>query len=62
MALSVLATCAAASDEAGVSSVATFLTVLFSAYIALDSVLASIIVTRKAGEAERVALSAQTGE
>jgi len=62
MALSVLATCALASDEAGVSSVATFLTVLFSAYVALDSVLASIIVTRKAGEAERVALASQQGE
>lgn len=62
MALSVLATCAVASEEAGVSSVATFLTVLFSAYIALDSLLASIIVTRKAGEAERVALAGPSGE
>lgn len=62
MALSVLATCAVASDEAGVSSVATFLTVLFSVYIALDSVLASVIVSRKAAEAERVALSPQLGE
>ena len=57
MALNVLATCSMAADEAGVSSVATFLTVLFSAYIVLDSFLAGVIVSRKAGEAERVALA-----
>lgn len=56
MALTVLASCAVASEESGVSSSAVLLTVIFGAYIALDSALASVMVSRKAAEAERVSL------
>jgi len=57
MALNVLSTCAAAAEESGVTVVATFLTVLFSVYIGLDSLLAASIITRKASEAEKAAFS-----
>ena len=59
MALNVLSTCATAADEGGVTAVATFLTVLFSVYIGLDSLLSSVVIARKASEAEKAALTGQ---
>lgn len=56
MALTVLASCAVASEESGASSMVILLTVIFATYIALDSALASVMVSRKAAEAERVSL------
>jgi hypothetical protein len=55
MAIDVLGTCQAAPD--GVTAppgLAVFLTILFAVYIALDSLLASSVIVRKAAEAEAV--------
>lgn len=53
MALSLIS-CAAASAGSDVPALAVFLTVLFGSYIALDSLLAAVVVVRKATEAEAV--------
>lgn len=58
MALDVLATCQAAADASDTPGLAVFLTVLFSVYIALDSLLASSVIVRKAAEAEAVSARA----
>lgn len=56
MALSVVEACTSSAEEAGVSGIAVFLTVLFSVYVGLDCMLAWFTVSRKASEAEKVAL------
>jgi hypothetical protein len=61
MAINVLSTCATAADESGVTMAATFLTILFSVYIGMDSLLSAVIITRKASEAEKAAFSSQAG-
>lgn len=53
MALDVLGTCAAA-EGSDTPALAIFLAVLFSVYIALDSLLAASVIVRKAAEAESV--------
>ena len=52
MPLDIGQTCEAASDNAGVGSLSLFLTVLFAVYIAVDSMLASAVIARKAAESE----------
>lgn len=52
MAFEIAATCSAASSDT--PSIAIFLTVIFSVYIALDSLLAASVIVRKAAEAEAV--------
>ena len=52
MAIDVLGTCATAEAGAETPTLAVFLTVVFAVYIALDSVLASAVIVRKAAEAE----------
>ena len=52
MAIDVLGTCTSASSSGETPTLAVFLTVLFAVYIALDSVLASAVIVRKAAEAE----------
>ena len=54
MALDVIGTCTAAAAGSDTPSLAVFLAVLFSVYIALDSLLASSVIVRKAAEAEMV--------
>jgi len=54
MALDVLSTCSVAATGSDTPGLAVFLTVLFSVYIALDSLLASSVIVRKAAEAEAV--------
>ena len=54
MALDIAATCTAASAGSDTPGLAVFLTVLFSVYIALDSLLAASVIVRKAAEAEAV--------
>lgn len=52
MALDVVATCAAAEESFDTPGLAVFLTVLFSVYIFLDSLIAASVIIRKASEAE----------
>ena len=56
MGLTIVEACAIASESETSSFAAVFLTVLFSAYIALDSFLSALVIVRKASEAECVAL------
>lgn len=58
MAIDVIATCTDAAESSGTPTLAVFLTILFAVYIALDSVLASSVIVRKAAEAEAVTVSA----
>ena len=52
MALDIVTSCATASQGSDTPGLAVFLTVLFAVYIALDSILASSVIVRKAAEAE----------
>jgi len=52
MALDIQATCDLAAAGSDTPGLAVFLTVLFSVYIALDSLLAASVIVRKAAEAE----------
>ena len=52
MAIDVLGTCTSSADSAETPTLAVFLTIVFAVYIALDSVLASAVIVRKAAEAE----------
>ena len=54
MALDILSTCNVAATASDTPGLAVFLTILFSVYIALDSLLASSVIVRKAAEAEAV--------
>ena len=56
MALDIAATCTAASAGSDTPGLAVFLTVLFSVYIALDSLLAASVIVRKAAEAEAITM------
>jgi len=53
--MDVLSACETSSDT---PALATFLSVLFSVYIALDSLLAAAVIVRKASEAERATVLA----
>ena len=56
--MDVLSACDTVSTESDTPALATFLSVVFSVYIALDSLLAAAVIVRKAGEAERATLVA----
>lgn len=53
MALDILATCTAASVGSDTPGLAVFLTVLFSVYIALDSLIAASVIVRKVAAVEK---------
>ena len=55
MALDVAGVCDAAAGASDVPSLAVFLTVLFSAFISLNTLVASIAISRKSAESERLA-------
>lgn len=59
--MDVLAACDVAATTSDTPGLATFLSVLFAVYIALDSLLAAAVIARKAGEAERATLLASKG-
>jgi hypothetical protein len=56
--MDVLGACDAVAGSSETPGLATFLSVVFSVYIALDSLLAAAVIVRKAGEAERATLMA----
>lgn len=58
--MDVLGACDAAAGSSDTPGLATFLSVVFSVYIALDSLLAAAVIVRKAAEAERATLMATT--
>lgn len=59
--MDVLSACDVAATASDTPGLATFLSVLFSVYIALDSLLAAAVIVRKAGEAEKATLLASRG-
>lgn len=54
MALNVLGTCAVAEEGVGVPTLSVALTIVFAAYVFLDSLVAFFVIVRKCGEAECV--------
>jgi len=60
MALDVIGTCTAAGAGSDTPGLSVFLAVLFAVYIALDSLLASSVIVRKAAEAEKTTARAYT--
>ena len=56
--MDVFSACYAAATQSDTPGLATFLSVVFSVYIALDSLLAAAVIVRKAGEAEKATLMA----
>ena len=54
MALDIAATCDLAASGSDTPGLAVFLTVLFSVYIALDSLLAASVIVQKAAAAENL--------
>ena len=58
MAIDVVAVCASAVDSSGAPTLALVLGLLFSVYIAADSLLAVFVIRRKAAEAEAVTMKA----
>ena len=59
--MDVISACDVAATASDTPALATFLSVLFSVYIALDSLLAAAVIVRKAGEAEKATLLASRG-
>lgn len=53
MALDIVATCSATASTSEAPGLALFLIILFSVYIALDSLLAALVIGRKIAEAEK---------
>ena len=58
MSMDVFSACDAAATQSDTPGLATFLSVVFSVYIALDSLLAAAVIVRKAREAEKATLMA----
>lgn len=56
MAIDIVGACSTAVDSSGAPGLAVILAVLFSVYIAADSLLASVVIRRKAAEAEAVTM------
>lgn len=54
MALNTLGTCAVADEGIGVPTLSVALTVVFAAYVFLDSLVAFFVIVRKCSEAECV--------
>lgn len=61
VAMDVLSSCDVEATSSDTPGLATFLSVVFSVYIALDSLLAAAVIVRKAGEAEKATLLASRG-
>tara|TARA_B110001450_G_C17517384_1_gene439060 strand:+ start:624 stop:872 length:249 start_codon:yes stop_codon:yes gene_type:complete len=59
--MDVVSACDVAATASDTPGLATFLSVVFSVYIALDSLLAAAVIVRKAGEAEKATVLAIQG-
>lgn len=57
MALDITATCDLAAAGSDTPVLAVFLTILFSVYVGLDSLLAASVIVRKASDAEKMTAS-----
>ena len=52
-----LSACDSVSDSQSTQSLAVFLSVIFSLYLIIDSVIIALVVWRKAEEAERIGVT-----